>query len=369
MVAALDRKLFRELSNLRGQVITIALVVACGISSYVAMRTAYDSLFRARDEYYEKYRFADVFATLKRAPRALTRHLESIPGVAEVQTRIVERALVPMESMARPASGTILSVPPHAAGQLNSLYIKEGRGLDSKQQDEVLVIEGFAHAHGLRPGSALGAVINGTLRNLRVVGVALSPEFVMTLAPGQLTYDPALSPVLWMNQAALEAAFQLEGAFNSATLRLARDASPVAVQVELDSLLKPYGGFGSVARDKQQSNYMLNGELTQLDSMAGFVPYLFLAVAALLVNVVLSRLVQLQRSTIATLKAVGYSNRSITFHYLKLVSVIVGLGAVLGVLVGAWIGKEMMDMYTGQYQGDPKERRCSASRRPTARGR
>lgn len=349
MVSALDKKLFRDLMSLRGQVITIALVVACGISSYIAMRTAYDSLITSRDEYYEKYRFADVFATLKRAPRALAERIENMPGVVEVQTRVVERALVPLEKLPRPVSGTIVSVDRHASSQLNGLFLKEGRELDPRHQDEVILIDGFATAHDLGPGSSLPVVINGTLRKLRVVGVALSPEFVMTLAPGQLTYDPALSPVLWMNHTALEAAFRLEGAFNSVTLRLERDASRDAVRSELDMVLRPYGGIGSLARDKQQSNYMLSGELTQLDSMAGFVPYLFLGVAALLVNVVLSRLVQLQRSSIATLKALGYGDRSITLHYLKLVSVIVIGGAALGIGVGSYLGRAMMHLYTDQF--------------------
>src|SRR5690606_6942237 len=122
---------------------------------------------------------------------------------------------------------------------------------------------------------------------LRVAGIALSPEFVMTIAPGQMTYDPAQSPVLWMNEAALKAAFQMDGAFNSATFALEKGANLRAVVTNLDALLEPYGGIGAVPREKQTSHFMLSGELTQLDSMAGFVPYLFLAVAALLVNVVL----------------------------------------------------------------------------------
>lgn len=348
-MSALDKKLLRDLASLRGQVITIALVVACGIASYIAMRTAYDSLITSRDEYYEKYRFADVFANLKRAPGSLSERIENIPGVVEVQTRVVERVLVPLDKLPRPVSGTIVSVDRHATSQLNGLFLKEGRELDPRHPDEVILIDGFATAHDLRPGSSLPVVINGTLRKLRVVGVALSPEFVMTLAPGQLTYDPGLAPVLWMNHAALEAAFRLEGAFNSVTLRLERDASRAAVLTELDMVLKPYGGIGSVARDKQQSNYMLSGELAQLDSMAGFVPYLFLGVAALLVNVVLSRLVQLQRSSIATLKAIGYDDRAITLHYLKLVSVIVIGGAALGIGVGSYLGRLEMHLYTDQF--------------------
>jgi putative ABC transport system permease protein len=168
-VSALDKKLFRDLASLRGQVITIALVVACGIASYIAMRTAYDSLITSRDEYYEKYRFADVFANLKRAPRSLAERIENIPGVVEVQTRVVERVLVPLDKLPRPVSGTIVSVDRHATSQLNGLFLKEGRELDPRHPDEVILIDGFATAHDLRPGSSLPVVINGTLRKLRVV--------------------------------------------------------------------------------------------------------------------------------------------------------------------------------------------------------
>ena len=345
----LDRKLFRDLLAIRGQVITIALVVACGISSYITMRTAYESLLLARDRYYEQYRFSDAFATLKSAPAALRARLETIPGVAEVETRIVEAVLVPLPNLPRPASGTVVGIDGAQSSSQNRIYVQTGRTPDPGHPDEALVIEGFAKAHHLGPGDEIEVVLNGKLRPLRIVGVALSPEYVMTIAPGQMTYDPALSPVFWLNQAALEAAFRMEGAFNSATFRLARDANLAGVLQRIDTELSRYGGLGAVGRDKQISNYMLTGEMTQLAAMAGFVPYLFLAVAALLVNVVLSRLVQLERSVIATLKALGYSDWRIGFYYLKLVSIIVVLGVAIGVGLGAWAGRAMMGLYTSQY--------------------
>lgn len=354
---AIDRKLFRDLVSLRGQVITIALVVACGISSYITMRTAYDSLVHSRDRYYLDTRFGDVFATLERAPHTLERRLERIPGVSRVDTRVVERVLVPLPGMARPASGTIVGLDHREAGaRLNDVHIQQGRALDPNRQDEILLLQAFAEAHGLSPGDQLQAVINGTLRSLRIVGVALSPEYVLALAPGQLSYDPAQVPVIWMSEKALAAAFQMEGGFNDVSLLLQPAANTARVLDELDRLLRPYGGFGAVLREKQPSNYMLAGELAQLDNMAGFVPYLFLFVAALLVNVVLSRLVQLQRSQIATLKAVGYGDRAIGLHYLELVSVIMVAGAALGVGLGAWLGSAMTEMYTGTWFRFPDPR-------------
>lgn len=357
MVSALDRKLLRDLLTLRGQVVTIALVVACGISSYVTMRSAYDSLVFSRDQYYREFRFADMFAALKCAPMAARRELESIPGVQRVETRVMEQALVPLADQPRPASGTVVSVDGERRGHaLNDIYLKRGRYLDPNHRDEVLLLDGFAEAHQIGPGDRIKAVINGKLRSLRVVGTALSPEYVMPIAPGEMTYDPSAVPVLWMSQEVLEALFNMKGAFNHAIFTLERGADVAAVRARVDAVLQRYGGFGAIARDKQASNYVLSGELQQLNSMANFVPYLFLFVAALLVNVVLSRLVQLQRAAIATLKAVGYPDRAIGFHYLKLVCVIVLLGAVLGVILGAWLGSALTELYTSRFFRFPDAR-------------
>lgn len=362
MVAALDRKLIRDVSRLRGQVITIGLVVACGIASYVTMRTAFDSLLYSRDSYYERYRFADVFASLKRAPESMKSEISAIPGVSVVETRVVKQVLVPIEGQARPATGSIVSVQIEGgqsergarASRLNDVYISRGRGLDPARSDEILLLDGFAEAHGFKPGDSLSVVINGTLRDLRIVGIAMSPEYVLAMTPGQFTYDPAKVAVIWMNRSVLEAAYQMKGAFNDVALTLQPGAQARKVIARLDQLLEPYGAIGAITRSKQPSNFMLNGELDQLRAMANFVPFLFLFVAALLVNVVLSRLIQLQRQQVATLKAIGYGDFAVGFHYLKLVGVIVLSGAVLGVVLGGYLGSELLDLYTGIYYRFPR---------------
>ncbi len=348
-MSPLVRKLLRDLGQLQGQVITIALVVACGIASLVTMRSTYDSLLWSRDTYYTAYRFGDVFARLERAPRDLVERLEAIEGVAQVYPRVVETAMVPMPKMSRPAVGTVVGLPSDARASLNGVHLEAGRRLDPERPDEVIVLEAFALAHELKPGDEVPAVINGTLRTLTIVGIGMSPEFVMTMPPGAMAFDPKRVAVLWMNQEAVEAAFELEGAFNDVVARLQPGADEVAVLEAIDGVLDPYGGLGAVGRSKQPSNYMLTGELAQLESSATVVPFIFLFVAAFLLNVVLSRLVTLQRSQIATLKAVGYRDWDVGLHYLQLVSVIVLAGAVIGIGIGMYLGQQLLGLYTGEY--------------------
>lgn len=347
---SLTRKLLRDLKSLRGQVITIALVVACGISSYVTLQSAYDSLLYSRDRYYQDYRFADLFASMKAAPSSVAQRLQNLPGITRADSRIVETALVPVDGMTRPASGVVVGMDPGEQGvRLNDVHVVSGRTLDASRSTDVLLLDAFARSHGIVPGDTIEVVLNESLRKLTVAGLAISPEFVMPISPGQMSYDPKTALVLWMNQSALEAIFQMSGAVNNIAFELEpyADVDEVVLQVERE--LERYGNSGVVLRAKQMSNYVLEGELNQLRTMAGFVPYLFLFVAALLVNVVLSRLVQLQRGQIATLKAVGYTDSAIVAHYLQLVSLIVCLGAVAGVGLGAYLGKQMTGMYTGLF--------------------
>ena len=338
----------RDVVRLKGQVLTIALVVAAGIASYVTMRSTWSSLETSRSSYYARYRFADVFATLKRAPDSIAHRIADIPGVAVVYPRIVRDVMLPIEGMPEPATGRLISIPAGRDIPLNGLYLRSGRMPEPRQDDEVLVIESFAKAHNLHPGDRIPAVINGKWRDLLIVGIALSPEYVFPASLGDFAPDDRRLAIMWMDRDVLGPAFQMEGAFNDISLHLQPGVSGQEVLGAVDRILEPYGGLGAVTSEKQVSNFILNGELSQLEQFATVFPFIFLSVAAFLLNVVLSRLINLQRQQIAVLKALGYSNRQIGLHYLQLVSIIVVLGALCGIAVGAWLGSGMTNMY-GQW--------------------
>jgi putative ABC transport system permease protein len=361
VVAALDRKLLRDLRRLTGQVVTIALVVASGIASYVSTRGAYDSLLRSRDVYYDTSRFGDVFARARRAPEALRERLGAIPGVVSVETRVVATVSVPIADLPEPATGHVVSVPGAEGQALNRLHLRKGRMVEPRRGDEAVVLEAFAEAHAISPGDTLPVVLEGTLRDVRVVGTAVSPEYVIAMGGADIAPDPQNFAVLWMDRAAIAPAFDLDGAFNDVVMKLGPEANPSAVIAEVDRLLDPYGGLGAHGRDLQPSARMLDSEIEQLSVMATVMPAVFLGVAAFLLNVVLSRLVHIQRAQIATLKAVGYSDAQIGLHYIKMVSLIVLLGALGGTALGAWLGSGLTQVYTEYFYFPALEYRLEPS--------
>ncbi len=342
---ALDRKLLRDLVRLWGQAVTIALVVACGIASFVTMRGTYVSLVSARDAYYDDRRFGDVFAHVERAPDIVASRLAEIDGVAVVHTRIVRDILLPVEGMPEPAVGRIVSIPPRGEPPLDAIRLRRGRMVEPGRSDEVIVLESFADAHHLQPGDLLPAVLNGTKKDLRIVGVAMSPEFVFAVGRGSFIQDAKRFGVLWMARDAVAPVFRMEGAFDDVVASLQPGASGTKVAAEMRRHLEPYGVLTSDTRDRQISHHVLEGELQQLGTYAVVTPAIFLGVAAFLLNVVLARTLHLQRGQIATLKAVGYTNVEIGLHYVELVSIIVGAGAVLGIVLGDLLGQGMIGLY------------------------
>jgi putative ABC transport system permease protein len=342
---ALHRKLVRDLRHSRGQVIAIALVLMAGVAMYVAYFSTFSSLQETRAAYYERYRFADVFARATRAPLSLVPALSAIDGVARVDVRVVVDVTLDLPAMAEPASGRLISMTFPRERPLNDVFLRRGRDPQPGRTDEALVSEAFAIAQGLEPGATVGAIINGRRRELRIVGVALSPEYVYSIRAGDLLPDPGRFGIFWMERRGLASAFDMEGGFNDVAVALSPGAPEPAVREAIERHLEPYGGFGTVPRRLQTSNWFLENEFLQLQTAGIFVPAIFLLVAAFLLNVSLNRLVAVQREQIAALKAVGYTNGELAAHYMAWSLAVSLSGASLGVAVGAWLGRSMTGMY------------------------
>lgn len=341
----LDRKLLRDLWHLRGQTLAIALVVACGVASFIALRNIYRSLIATQASYYAAYRFADVFATVKRAPDWLVKPLSEIPGVASAQTRIVASATLDVPGVSEPALGLFVSLPETRLPILNDLHLLRGRYLEAGRRAEVIISASFAEKNQLNPGDTLSAIIHGRWTRLQIVGVALSPEFVYEIRPGEMFPDSRRFGVIWMSRKALGAAFDLDGAFNNVVLALASGAHEREVIARLDQLLNRYGGLGAYGREEQTSNHFITNEIAELRVSGTFIPAVFLSITAFLIHLSLSRLVSTQREQIAVLKAFGYGNSSIAAHFLKLALLTVAGGLALGLFIGWYYGFKLTALY------------------------
>ena len=343
---SLSRKLLRDVWRTRAQVASIGLVLSGGVLCVMAIRGAASSLVRARDDYYQRTHFADVFASLTRAPDAVTARLAAIPGVSAVATRVVKDVRLDVPGLDRPATGRLISLPPVGTDDhVNRMSVLRGRSITPGADDEVLVNGRFVESNHLALGDTLVAVINERRALLRIVGVGAAPDFLYEEAGGGMAVDERTFGILWAPAELVTDATGMHGAFNDVALELRPEARAAEVIGAVDSLLVPYGGRGAIERKDQLSHRVVQNELQQLGVMGMAFPAFFIGVAAFLAGMVLTRLVATEREQIAVLKAFGYSSITIARHYVAYAAIAVAFGVVVGIALGTWLGRRFTTLY------------------------
>jgi putative ABC transport system permease protein len=347
----LDLKVLRDAVHMKGQLVAVTVLVACGVAVFIMLRSMHGYLRESQDGYYAEYGFGEVFAWASRVPTPVARRLESVEGVDRVHTRIVHDVLLDVPGLAEPATGRLVSVPDVGQPPLNRLHLRSGALPEPGRRDQIVVSAAFAEANDLRPGDRLGAVLNGRWQRLTVVGTAISPEFIYEVsAVGSVFPDNRRFGAMWMSETAMLAAFEMEGAFNDVVAILRPGASEPAVLTGFDEILEPYGGVGAYGRDEHVSHRFVSSEIDETAVTASFFPALFLIVTAFLLHTTLLRLVRMEREQIGLLKAFGFTSRTVATHYVRLALLPVAGGAVAGTGLGVWMAEGMADVYARFYQ-------------------
>lgn len=341
----LTAKLLRDLWRLRAQALAIALVMAAGVGMVVMSYGMMRSLTATRDAYYERYALADLWVPLRRAPDSLERELARVEGVGQLESRVSAVATLDIPGVVEPVSARLHSLPL----ALNRLVLRSGRLPLPGQPDEVVASEAFVRAARLSLGDRIPALVYGKRIELKLVGTALSPEYVYAVAPGQIFPDNRRFGVLWMQREPLSAALAMRDGFNEALVRLAPGASPQDTIRRLDAASAHYGPLGAYGRDLTVSDRFLSSEIDQLATTVEILPPIFLAVAAFLLNILLARLVDTEREVIGLLKAFGYRSGAIMLHYAQLALLLSLGGLAAGWALGAWMGRGVAQMYQQYY--------------------
>jgi len=305
MLPILERKLMRELRQIAGQAAAIVLVVSCAVATAAMSFGVLRSLDQARAQYYERCRFAHLFVSLQRAPEAAGEAIRRLPGVAGVQTRLAADVAIGLADTEEPIAARLLSLPERGEPEVNAMVLRQGRFVRASDASEAVVSESFAAAHGLAPGERLSVLVGGRSRELVVVGVALSPEYVYALGPGMIAPDDRRFGVLWTGRRLLESALGASGEFNDLSVRVKASASLNDVSRQIEALLEPYGAADIHGRERQPSHAFLSAMFHQIAGVGRIAPAIFLLVAAFLVHTVLGRLIETQRQHIGLFKALG----------------------------------------------------------------
>ncbi len=352
MVSVLDRKLLREVRSSGVMLLAITSIIAVGVMCFIYMRTAYYNLSTAKFRYYNQCSMADFWIELKKAPLVDVERLLNVPGVTAIRPRIQFFATVDLERVPTPLNGLVLSLPDRREPIINNIVVQSGGYFTDRRSEEVIVNSAFARKHGIRPGQKIHLLLNNRRQELQVVGTANSSEFVYLVSPGSIAPDPEHFGVFYIKRSYAEEVFDFEGATNQIVglLDPAHKERPAEALRRMETILEPYGVATSYGLKTQASNQFLSDEIRGLGVFSRIMPAIFLGVAALVLNVLMVRLIDQQRTIIGTLKALGYLDRQIFLHYTKFAMALGLFAAAIGMALGYGMSILVTNIYKMFYE-------------------
>lgn len=353
-VRVLDRKLRRDLRTAIGRLLAITGIMGLGVACYVEMASVYENLIRAKDRFYAQCRMADFSVELKKVPNTVLMELADFPEILEVRPRIQFSATVDLPGVAKLLNAQVLSLPNRQSPVINDIVLVSGSYFTDRRENEVILHDTFARRRGLKPGDWIHVILNNRRQELFIVGTAMSSEFVYLVGPGSLAPDPENFGVLYLKQRFAEEVFDFDGASNQVVGTMIPSARehPQPVLDRIEAHLASYGVFSTTPRKHQASNRYLSEELEGIATFSGILPTIFLAVAALVLNILMVRWTDQQRTIVGTLKALGYTNPQVFAHYMKFGMSVGLLAGVAGCIGGYFLAGWLTSVY-GQFYEFP----------------
>lgn len=345
MVKLLFLKMLRDMKKSLAAYGICLLIVGVGFCGFCVMSVAKDHLLVSRDLLYEKSAFTEGFAEVYEAPAAIKDKLADIPGIGEVQARIIKEARLTDigDGNAR------LKLISYEKGGRNVPMLF--RGTDVKAGElQVVAGNAFLEARSLAVGTKIHVLVSGKDTELEITGGGISPENIyiirniVDMYPDAANYD-----VGFVDQKTMESLYGMKDMANSFAFDLDPGYTIDDVKDQVEELLKPYGCYSVYGREDHQSASMLDSELDQLDQMALVLPFLFLFVAAVVLYITMHRLIEQQRIQVGTMLSIGITGRQIGWHYLGYGLAIGVIGGLAGGLLGNVCATPLVDYYRVYY--------------------
>lgn len=346
-MSTLARKLLRTVQSTRGQFFALVVIIALGVMVYLAMNMAFFNLSRSQQQFYLEHRFADYTFLVVKAPESVAARVEAVPGVVKA-TGHVQQDLPIVKEGSQWATGRLTGYPLPLDDELNRLQLLSGRWFDLEDSDRagVLVDPQYAQANGLAPGQEIELIANEKKVALTVTGTATGPEFVYPMKDaGSFLPEPERFGILMIPQVQAQQILGLPGQINQLLVDLAPGADEEKIKEQIEEILNPYGNLASYPRQNQQSHAMLQAELDGLQLIASSIPFIFFLVAAGIQFIILNRLIRSQRLSIGVMKALGYNNSQIMWHYTGYGLVVSLVGATIGTGLGVGLAALMTKVF------------------------
>ncbi len=322
----LFKKLLRDMKKSKAQFISIFIMATLAIAIMTGLDSIWFTIQNNANAMYQSTNMSDLWVTVMNPSEQKLWGIKRIDGVTHVEKRFSTDVDT---DLPRKATLRIYALDEHNI--LDQPVLQEGRF--SKSSKGVVLDSSFAKAHNLKIGDPISIKLNDVWIRLPIEGLALSSEQVYSVKNTASVFpDPSTYGFLMTHTSVLERAYG-QKIYNQISVKTGPGADLVYVAQKVDEVM---GNelIGITLQENSISVNSVNGRIQQFRTLSLVFPLLFFLVTALITQSTMVRLIESQRAQIGILKALGYSKRSILWHYTSYGIMLGVLGSAVGLIIG-----------------------------------
>ncbi len=321
----LFRKMLRDFKDHKAQFLSIFLMALIGVFAFTGISGEAVGLVEVSSSYYEDTNLADGWIYGEEIDDDVFSDIKSMDEIKDAQREMV------VDTVANYSSDPDITLHIVEGKQnISKFYLFKGQDFNPNDEEGIWIDKRFADGRNLDIGDKITLKFDGKKVSKTVRGIMYSPEYVYYIQEGSLL--PDFSQVGFAYMPSKGADFDI--VYNTIALDGYEELDEKDFKSALEEKLGQKAYVQYVDRDNNVGIKTLQDEIDQHKMFSGIFPAIFVLVSLLTLVTTMSRVISAQRMQIGTLKAMGYSNKSIILHYLSYGFVLSLTGSVIGLIIG-----------------------------------
>lgn len=317
--------MLRDFKDHKAQFLSIFLMALIGVFAFTGISGEAVGLVDVSSSYYEDTNLADGWVYGEEIDDDVFSDIKSMEEIKDAQREMV------VDTVANYSSDPEITLHIVEGKQnISKFYLFKGKDFDPNDEEGIWIDKRFADGRNLDIGDKITLKFDGNKVSKTVRGIMYSPEYVYYIQEGSLL--PDFSQVGFAYMPSKGADFDI--VYNTIALDGYEELDEKDFKSALEETLGQKAYVQYVDRDNNVGIKTLQDEISQHQMFSGIFPAIFVLVSLLTLVTTMSRVISAQRMQIGTLKAMGYSNKSIILHYLSYGFVLSLSGSVIGLVVG-----------------------------------
>ena len=318
----LFKKMLRDIRKHKTQFLSIFLMAFLGVFVFAGVGGESVGLEVNVEDYYNDTNLADGWIYSANIDDAFLDKVDSLGATTQMERQLV------IDSVADFSNDPEIDLHFVENNTISKFYLMKGEPFDIDDEDGVWLDKSFADAKGLDVGDNISFKFEGYELEKEIKGIGYSPEYVYHASTSSVIPDFNKMGFAYMSYKA----FPIDTVpYN--VLNVKFEGTPENYNELLsDHMDGDYNSF--VEQSEHVSVNQFAEEMDQHKMMSDIFPVVFILISMLILLTTMTRIIAHQRTQIGILKASGFKDRSIMFHYVSYGFWLVLAGSVLGLILG-----------------------------------